>query len=230
MRGQRSDTLARVSVLPPGIRTFKPRRGRVTSRQAEGLRDGADFLVELGDSDPTALLGEYDRVFLDIGFGMGDTVEPFALAQPDIGILAIDIHTPGIGDLLHRCAHTPLPNVRVMSADALEVLPLIAPASLAGVRSYFPDPWPKARHHKRRLVQQPVLDLVASRVRPNSSWHLATDWAEYAEVMIQEFAANPHWTGGVIDRPEWRPMTRFERTGLEQGRASVDLWFTRVDA
>lgn len=217
-----------MSVLPPGIRTFKPRRGRVTARQSEGLRDGAGFLIELCDSDPTLQLAGYGDIVLDIGFGMGDTVEPFALAAPETGILAIDIHTPGIGDLLHRCAHTPLPNVRVMSADALEVLPLIAPGSLAGVRSYFPDPWPKARHHKRRLVQQPVLDLVASRVREGGSWHLATDWTEYAEAMLEAFSVNAHWSGGVIERPDWRPFTRFERVGVEQGRAPVDLWFTRV--
>ena len=225
-----SETLIHVSVLPPGIRTYKPRRGRVTTRQAEGLHEGTEFLIDADDLEPTAPLARYDDIVLDIGFGMGEAVEVLARTEPRTGVLAIDIHTPGIGDLLHRCIHSPLPNVRVMSADALDVIPRIAPAALTGVRSFFPDPWPKARHHKRRLVQQPVLDLIASRVRAGGWWHLATDWAEYAEVMLEEFAASPHWSGGIIERPTWRPYTRYERTGLREGRTAIDMWFTRVES
>ena len=192
-----------------------------------GLLDGAPYLIPSDGTDPLTSLAEFDSIVLDIGFGMGDTVEPFALADPATGILAVDVHTPGIGDLLHRCAHTPLPNVRVIEGDALEVLARMAPGSLTGVRSFFPDPWPKARHHKRRLIQPPVLDLVAARVQPGGWWHLATDWLEYSEAMLETFDAHPLWAGGVVDRPPWRPETRFERTGLREGRVVLDLWFTR---
>jgi tRNA (guanine-N7-)-methyltransferase len=194
------------------------------------MLDGRDFFIEQvsGALDLRSALTGYDDIVMDIGFGTGEAAAQMALDQPQVAILAVDVHTPGIGDLLHRCAHTPLPNVRVMSADALEVLTALPPDSLAGVRTYFPDPWPKARHHKRRLVQQPVLDLVASRVRLNGFWHLATDWAEYADAMQEAFDAHPMWTGGVITRPDWRPVTRYERNGLSQGREPTDLMYTRV--
>ena len=103
----------------------------------------------------------------------------------------------------------------------------IEPESLAGVRTWFPDPWPKARHHKRRIVQPAVVDLVHSRLAAGGWWHLATDWAEYAEYIEAVFAADPRWTGGVVPRPDWRPVTRYERRAIRDGRSSVDLVFTR---
>jgi tRNA (guanine-N7-)-methyltransferase len=194
------------------------------------MQDGRDFFIEQpsGLLDLHSAFAGYGDTVMDIGFGTGEATAQMALNEPQIAILAVDVHTPGIGDLLHRCAHTPLPNVRVMSADALEVLTALPPDSLAGVRTYFPDPWPKARHHKRRLIQEPVLDLVASRVRLHGFWHLATDWAEYADAMQEAFDSHPMWAGGVITRPDWRPVTRYERNGLSQGREPTDLMYTRV--
>ena len=126
------------------------------------MLDGRDFFIEqpTGPLNLNSALPGYDIIVMDIGFGTGEATAQMALDEPQVAILAVDVHTPGIGDLLHRCAHTPLPNVRVMSADALEVLTALRQDSLAGVRTYFPDPWPKARHHKRRLIQRPVLDVV----------------------------------------------------------------------
>jgi len=120
-------------------------------------------------------------------------------------------------------------HVRVIEADALHVLrTAVQPGSLAGVRSYFPDPWPKARHHKRRLVNPAHASLIAERVAPGGSWHLATDWSAYADHAINVLDADPSWSGGPIERPAWRPVTRYEQLALDQGRAVIDLWYTRM--
>ena len=168
-------------------------------------------------------------VILEIGFGTGEATADMATREPLTGILAIDIHTPGVGNLLDLLDRAELTNVRVMEADGLLVLKRMIPSgALTGVRSFFPDPWPKARHHKRRLVQPRVLDLVADRLRSGGYWHLATDWTEYADAILACFADDPRWTGGVIDRPDWRPETRYERRALREGREVVDLRFRTV--
>ena len=136
------------------------------------------------------------------------------------------MHTPGVGELLFRAGSAGLANIRVMEADALGVLSRsISPGTLHAVRSYFPDPWPKARHHKRRLVQREVLDLVRSRLEPGGTWHLATDWDEYATSMRDCFGADPGWEGGDIPSPPWRPETRYERRARAAGRTITDLLF-----
>jgi tRNA (guanine-N7-)-methyltransferase len=213
-------------VLRPGIRTYKPRRTRITDRAARALVEQAAFVLEPTDSalDPAAVWGAGVPVVVEIGFGDGLATAEMAQADRSTGVLAIDVHTPGVGALLARIADAGLTNVRVMEADALTVLArMVPPHSLAGVRSYFPDPWPKARHHKRRLVQPEVLDLVRSRLVPGGTWHLATDWAEYADWTQACFAADARWQGGVIARPAWRPVTRYERRALRDGRAITDL-------
>lgn len=211
-----------VGVLPPGIRTYKPRRGRVTARQQRGLDLGAHLIV-----DATAAAEACDelgaRVVCEIGFGTGEAAAALAAAEPGTGLLAVDVHTPGVGDLLMRAVETPLRNVRVVHGDALEVLAALPDDCLTGVRTFFPDPWPKARHHKRRLVQPAVLDVVARVLRPGGWWHLATDWTDYVEHIVATFAADPRWSGGVIDRPATRPVTRYESIALREGRAIRDL-------
>jgi tRNA (guanine-N7-)-methyltransferase len=132
---------------------------------------------------------------MDIGFGSADPVVQLATTFPEQVIMAVDVHTPGIGDLIDRIGTDEIPNVFVMEGDALELLPAL-PGQLSGVRSFFPDPWPKARHHKRRLVQPAVLDAMSNAVASGAFWHLATDWAEYAESMIETFAADERWSGG----------------------------------
>lgn len=215
--------------LPPGIRTFKPRRSRITPRAQAALAARPAALVPVSDV-PMDLAAEFGRpVVLEIGFGSADATARMAAAEPDVGILAVDIHTPGVGDLLDSIARDDLANVRVIEGDAIVVLErMIPPHSLAGVRSFFPDPWPKARHHKRRLVQPAVLDLVASRLAPGGWWHLATDWADYATAMASAFAERPDWSGGVVERPESRPVTRYERRALRDGRAIVDLRYVHA--
>lgn len=212
------------------IRTYKPRRGRVTPRQAAALDldDGMHLPVDGRELDlPTIFEGR--PVVLEIGFGTGSGTAAMAQAEPGTGILAIDVHTPGIGDLLHRIRAEHLANVRVIEGDALEVLRVMIPeGALAGVRTYFPDPWPKARHHKRRIVTPEHATLIGSRCAVGATWDLATDWAPYAEWMIEVLDAHPMWRGGVVERPDSRPVTRYEATALRQGRSIIDLHYARI--
>ena len=217
-------------VLRPGIRTYKPRRSRITARQSAALTEQRQWLIEASDQpiDLAALFGR--PVIVEIGFGMGDATAQMAADDPAHGILALDIHTPGVGNLLDLLARSGTANVRVMEADALWVLrQQVEPGSLAGVRSYFPDPWPKARHHKRRLAQPPIMDLVHDRLRAGGFWHLATDWSEYAEFIQAAFAADDRWCGGRIQRPAWRPVTHYERRALREGRPITDLLYVTSD-
>lgn len=226
LRGQQSG-----GVLRPGLRTYKPRRTRISARESRALVEQAAFLLpaEGAPIDLAAVWGQDTPVVVEIGFGDGLATALMAAADPGTGILGIDVHTPGVGDLLDRIAGAGLVNVRVIEAEALGVLASRIPVgTLAGVRTYFPDPWPKARHHKRRLVQPAVLDLVASRLRPGGTWHLATDWDDYAEAMRDCFAADPRWTGGDIPRPAGRPVTRYERRALRDGRRITDLEYRRT--
>lgn len=211
------------------IRTYKPRRGRVTPRQAAAL--AIDDGLLLPSEQPIDLQRCFGGrpVVLEIGFGTGAATAQMAAADPQTGILAVDVHTPGIGDLLHRIRSMSLDNVRVIEGDALQVLELCLPElALSGVRTYFPDPWPKARHHKRRLVTPSHATLIASRTRVGGRWQLATDWSPYAEAMVETLDAHPMWQGGIVPRPMNRPVTRFEQTGLDHGRAVTDLEYVRT--
>lgn len=216
------------TILRPGIRTFKPRRSRITPRQQRALDNAHENPgILLTASDLTSVWATGSPVVMDIGFGSAEPVVQLAKTFPKQVILAVDVHTPGIGDLIDRISTEAITNVFVMEADAVELIPAL-PGKLSGVRSFFPDPWPKARHHKRRLVQPAVLDAVSSAVESGAFWHLATDWAEYAESMLEAFAAHDQWSGGVIDRPSWRPVTHFENRAIREGRSITDMWFTRI--
>ncbi len=221
------------------IRTFHPRRGRVTPHQAWGLREHASpwLLAAEGPTlDLAALFGVGVPVVLEIGFGMGEATLAMTAEQPDQGVLAIDVHTPGVGQLLAGIGESRLTNLRVMQADAVEVVrERLAPGSLSGVRIFFPDPWPKSRHHKRRLVQPPFVSLLCSRLAPGAFVHCATDWPPYAEQMLEVMTAEPRLRAVVVDagsdpghRPLGRPETRFERRGLARGHLVSDLVFTRT--
>lgn len=220
------------------IRSFRPRRGRVTSGQGEALRrlwpqwgldiDGREVL-DLGK-----LFGNPDMpVVLEIGFGMGEATAQMAADNPGTGILAVDVHTPGQGNLLSLAEKRGLPNIRVANGDAIILLrEMIAPAALTGLRVYFPDPWPKKRHHKRRLIQPEFVELAVSRLRSGALVHCATDWEPYAEQMLEVLSANPELEntqpdGGFAPRPGFRPVTKFERAGLEKGHIVHDLLFVR---
>lgn len=209
-------------VLPPSVRTFKMRRSRITERQQAALESAATWRLDV-DADLATI---WDMPFVvEIGFGTGEATAAMASAQPDLGIVAIDVHTPGIGGLLALVEEQSLTNVRVIEGDALEVLEHAAPQSIAGVRSYFPDPWPKARHHKRRLVQPRTVDFMSTRLQRGGFWHIATDWPPYADEIDEVFTQHGRWSGGRIDRPDWRPVTRFERRGINEGRPIADFMF-----
>lgn len=211
------------------IRTYKPRRGRVTARQRAAIEAAHGILIE-PDEVGACTAGWPGPVVMEIGFGTGTATALMAQADPTTLIIGIDVHTPGVGDLLHATMAQRLRNVAVLEADAIAVLrDHTPPGSLTGVRSFFPDPWPKARHHKRRLVTAEHAQLIASRVMTGGTWHLATDWAEYAEQMREVLEASEAWTGGPIDRPAARPVTHFERRALREGRPIVDLQYVRTD-
>ncbi|MFD6416456.1 tRNA (guanosine(46)-N7)-methyltransferase TrmB [Streptomyces sp. NPDC060194] len=220
------------------IRSFQPRRSRVTAGQEESLRRlwpawGLDIdgqrVVDLD-----ALFGGLP-VVLEIGFGMGEATAQMAAADPATGILAVDVHTPGQGNLLGLADRAGLSNVRVANGDAIILLrEMLEPDSLDGLRVYFPDPWPKKRHHKRRLIQPEFLDLAATRLRPGAIVHCATDWEEYAEQMLEVLDAHPEFENtrppggdGWAPRPDFRPQTRFEGQGLHKGHVVRDLLFRR---
>ncbi|MDT3395548.1 tRNA (guanosine(46)-N7)-methyltransferase TrmB [Streptomyces sp. B1866] len=220
------------------IRSFRPRRGRVTPGQGEALRRlwgrwGLD-IDGLRPVDLGGLFGDPDLpVVLEIGFGMGEATARMAAADPGTGILAVDVHTPGQGNLLARAERAGLSNVRVANGDAIILLrEMLPPASLAGLRVYFPDPWPKKRHHKRRLIQPEFTALAASRLRPGALLHCATDWEPYAEQMLHVLSESPDFVntrpdGGYAPRPDFRPLTKFEGQGLAKGHTVRDLLFRR---
>lgn len=208
--------------------TTKHRRGRRTARQERALAAPGDALVALDDLPASALLRGEDPLVLDIGFGSGEAVIALAEAEPAVTILAVDMHTPGIGDLLASVCERGLTHVRVVDADVRHVLAVIPDHRLAGVRTFFPDPWPKKRHHRRRLVTTAFATNLARCVTPGGFWHLATDWPDYAEAIEQAVTACTDWRGGRIPRPDSRPQTRYERRGLAAGRLPIDLWFERV--
>ncbi|MDX2601528.1 tRNA (guanosine(46)-N7)-methyltransferase TrmB [Streptomyces caniscabiei] len=219
------------------IRSFQPRRSRVTAGQADALQRlwpkwGLD--IDGRDLDLVELFGNDRPVVLEIGFGMGEATAQMAAADPDTNVLAVDVHTPGQGNLLNLADQGGLSNVRVANGDAIILLrEMLTPDSLDGLRVYFPDPWPKKRHHKRRLIQPEFLTLVASRLRPGAVVHCATDWEPYAEQMLDVLTAHPDFEntradGGFAPRPAFRPLTRFEGQGLDKGHVVNDLLFRRV--
>ncbi|MFI7499641.1 tRNA (guanosine(46)-N7)-methyltransferase TrmB [Streptomyces sp. NPDC049687] len=219
------------------IRSFQPRRSRVTAGQADALQRlwstwGLD--IDGHDVDLAELFGNAGPVVLEIGFGMGEATARMAAADRDTNILAVDVHTPGQGNLLNLAEQQGLSNIRVANGDAIILLrEMLSPDSLDGLRVYFPDPWPKKRHHKRRLIQPEFLSLAATRLKPGAVVHCATDWEPYAEQMLDVLSAHPDFEntqadGGFAPRPAFRPLTRFEGQGLEKGHVVNDLLFRRV--
>jgi len=210
----------------------------VTAGQADALqRLWAKWGLDIDGHpvDLAELFGAGDRpVVLEIGFGMGEATAQMAAADPGTDILAVDVHTPGQGNLLSLADRNALANVRVANGDAIILLrEMLPPDSLDGLRVYFPDPWPKKRHHKRRLIQPEFLDLAATRLKPGALVHCATDWEPYAEQMLEVLTAHPDFEntradGGFAPRPDFRPLTRFEGQGLDKGHVVNDLLFRRV--
>jgi tRNA (guanine-N7-)-methyltransferase len=217
---------------PPGVRSYKPRRGRLGTAFADALQRlwpalGVD--VDGRPLDPASLFGRTAPLVLEIGCGHGEATAAMAAADPSRDVLAVEVHTPGLGALLRRVEQQRLGNVRLADGDALVVLrDMLAVGSLDEVRVFFPDPWPKARHHKRRLLTADVAALVADRLRPGGRLHVATDWPHYAAQVLAVVRSNPDLHGGPVPRPPERPRTRFERRAEGAGRPVVDVVAVRV--
>ena len=222
---------------PRPIRSFVRRGRRAGSGQQRALAElGPRFVLPFapGPLDTAGVFGRDAPVIVEIGFGMGDATAEVAAAMPGHDFVAIDVHDAGVGALLRRIGERALGNVRIVRHDAVDVLrQMIAPRSLAGVHLWFPDPWPKKRHHKRRLVQAPFVAELATRLVPGGYLHAATDWLPYAEQMLAVLGAEPALVNsgdGYVARPAWRPLTKFERRGLALGHGVRDLVFVRRDA
>lgn len=216
------------------IRSFVLRQGRMSDGQKRAIdellpRYGIPYAV--GVLDYTACFGRQAPVVLEIGCGMGDTTAHIAAARPDTNFIGIEVHGPGVGNLCKLIEEQGLSNLRVMQHDATEVVrDMLAPDSLAGIHVYFPDPWPKKRHHKRRILQPAFVAQLASRLAPGGYLHCATDWEDYALHMLEVLGAEPLLENTAADyapRPEWRPLTKFEARGLRLGHGVWDLVFRR---
>lgn len=224
-----------MSIQERSVRSYVLRQGRISKAQE---RAHAELLPKYGISycgsvpDLDALFGRAAPRILEIGFGMGETTARIAAEHPENDYLGIEVHTPGVGSLLKLIEAKGLTNLRVVQHDAVEVVHhMLEPASLDGAHVFFPDPWPKKRHQKRRLMQPAFVALLASRLKPGAYLHAATDWQDYAEHILAVLCAEPQLRNtaeGYAARPEYRPLTKFERRGLKLGHGVWDMVFRRV--
>ena len=217
-------------MTPRTIRSYVLRQGRTTPAQQRALEE---LLPRFGISfserplNPKNLFGRDAPVVLEIGSGMGETTAEIALAHPETDFIAIEVHGPGVGSLLRRISERGIPNLRVIRHDAVEVLERMIPDGLlAGLHLFFPDPWPKKRHHKRRLVQPPFVALAARKLAAGGYLHAATDWPDYALQIEDVFAASEFFKPGN-NEAQSRPTTKFERRGIGLGNPVRDLLFLR---
>jgi tRNA (guanine-N7-)-methyltransferase len=216
------------------IRSFVLRAGRLGTGQERALQElGPRFVLpyQATPLDLSAAFGRQAPTVLEIGFGMGDATARIAAAHPELNFLGVEVHQPGVGALLRHIGEQSLSNLRIVQHDAVEVLRhMLAPDVLAGVHVFFPDPWHKKRHHKRRLIQPPLVELLASRVVPGGTVHCATDWEDYAVQMLEVLSTCPalqNTAQGYAPRPAMRPLTKFEARGLRLGHGVWDLLFKR---
>lgn len=216
------------------IRSFVLRQGRMSPAQQRALDT---LLPRFGVPFRSATI-DFARVFgraaprvLEIGCGMGETTAQIALARPDVDFIAVEVHAPGVGSLLRRIDESGLANVRLIQHDAVEVVAaMIRQQSLAGIHVFFPDPWPKKRHHKRRLLKPPFVHALARRLAVGGYLHVATDWEDYAQEILATLAGEPlleNTARGFAPRPEGRPLTKFELRGLKLGHGAWDVIFRR---
>ena len=218
----------------PPIRSYVLRQGRFSPGQQRAY---AELLPRFGISyqakpvDLDQAFGRHAPVVVEVGSGMGETTARIAAGNPATDYLAIEVHAPGVGSLLKQVQEAGLTNVRVVRHDAVEVLrDMVAPGSLAGIHVFFPDPWPKKRHHKRRLLQPDFAALAASRLAPGGVLHVATDWQEYADHVLAVLSATPgleNTADGFAPRPATRPQTKFEMRGIKLGHGVWDVIFKK---
>ena len=216
------------------IRSFVTRAGRLSTGQARALEEfGPQFLIEYRKEpfDFHAPFGRQAPLVLEIGFGMGDTTAHIAKAMPDLDFVGVEVHTPGVGSLLKQIGEQGISNLRLIQHDAVEVLNnMIGDATLHGVHIFFPDPWHKARHNKRRLIQPPFVNLLCQKLEQGGYIHCATDWEDYAVQMLEVLANEPalqNTAEAYAEKPSYRPLTKFENRGLKLGHGVWDLVFTK---
>ncbi|MCJ0763889.1 tRNA (guanosine(46)-N7)-methyltransferase TrmB [Variovorax terrae] len=219
---------------PRTIRSFVRRAGRTTTGQAKAFEAlGPQFLLPYTGTamDFAASFGRSAPTVLEIGFGMGEATAHIAALKPETNFLCCEVHEPGVGALLKRIGERGLSNIRILAHDAVEAIDHMLPEqSLDGVHIFFPDPWHKLRHHKRRLIQPPLVAKLSRRLKPGGYLHCATDWQPYAEQMLEVLSAEPllrNTADGFAPKPDYRPLTKFENRGLKLGHGVWDVVFER---
>ena len=217
------------------IRSFVLRQGRLTKGQEKALETGLPKFGISFEESPLDLSNIYDRAeskkILEIGFGMGETTAKIAQTLPEYDFLAVEVHTPGVGSLLKLIEEVGLTNIRIIQHDVVEVLQnMLADKSLDGVHIFFPDPWHKKRHHKRRLIQAEFIQLLCTKLKTGGYLHVATDWLEYAEWILEVLSVEKQLKNtaqNYADKPSYRPLTKFENRGIKLGHGVWDLVFQR---
>ena len=214
------------------LRSFRLRGERMTKAQSEALYDHWNkFEIPLqGIINPSELFPSIapKEVVFEIGSGMGEATSQIAAENPDTGFVAVEVHRPGIGALIIRAENLRVRNLKIINEDIYEVLTKnIADHTIDAFHIFFPDPWPKRRQHKRRLLQPSFIEILSSKIKHGGRINIATDWLPYAQEIEKNFAANSDFTGGVISRPEWRPLTKFESKGITKEHVVTDLQYRR---
>jgi tRNA (guanine-N7-)-methyltransferase len=213
----------------PTVRSYSIRGSRITVAQRQAKMalqkvHGIEFKQEI--IDLKAIFPKADKIIMEIGFGMGEATAIIAKNHPDNAYIAVDVHPPGIGKLLSRIDEDKLSNVKVIEDDVHVVLEhMFADQSLDGIHLFFPDPWPKKKHHKRRIVNESFLQLIHPKIKKGGFIHIATDWVPYATSIQEVFSNSDLFAGGVIPKPEWRPVTRFEDQGIDKDHAVNDMYY-----
>ena len=216
----------------PSVRSYSIRGSRITEAQRtakDALQEvhGIEFKQE--QINIPAIFPASEKVIMEIGFGMGEATAIIAKNHPNNGYIAVDVHPPGIGKLLARIVENALTNLKVIEEDVHVVLKhMIADESLDGIHLFFPDPWPKKKHNKRRIVNEAFLSLIHPKIVKGGFIHIATDWVPYAVNIQAVFAGSNLFAGGVIDKPEWRPVTRFEGQGIDKDHAVNDMMYIKA--
>jgi len=215
----------------PSVRSYSIRGSRITQAQ-RAAKDELQAIYGIAVEEKKVNLSEIfprsEKIIMEIGFGMGEATAIIAKNHPNNAYIAVDVHPPGIGKLLGRIVENGLTNLRVIEDDVHIVLPnMFEDESLDAIHLYFPDPWPKKKHNKRRIVNEGFLALIHPKLKKGGYIHIATDWVPYAISMQEVFAASSLFTGGVIEKPESRPVTRFEGQGIDKDHQVTDLMYFR---
>lgn len=219
---------------PKVIKSFVRRAGRTTTGQAKAFEDlGPRFLLQYQQAplDAAAAYGRDGKLILEIGFGMGEATAHIARVRPDDNFLCCEVHEPGVGALLKRIGEQDISNIRILQHDAVEVIDNMLPeVSIDGVHIFFPDPWHKKKHNKRRLIQSPLIAKLAARIKPGGYIHCATDWEPYAVQILEVLSAEPtlqNTAEAYAEKPDYRPLTKFENRGIRLGHGVWDLVFRK---